>query len=96
MSLPRAADSDPRIVRIAQGDKSALAEVFQEHRPRLRQMVLLRLDRRLQGRLDPSDVLQEAFLDVARRAREYAARPDMSFFFKRQCQDETVFFRRPA
>jgi RNA polymerase sigma-70 factor (ECF subfamily) len=34
----------------------------------------------LQGRLDPSDVLQEAFLDVARRAPEYAARPDMPVF----------------
>ena len=31
-------------------------------------MVQLRLDRRLQGRLDPSDVLQEALLDVIRRA----------------------------
>jgi len=31
-------------------------------------MVRLRLDRRLQGRLDPSDILQEAFIDFARRA----------------------------
>jgi RNA polymerase sigma-70 factor (ECF subfamily) len=43
-------------------------------------MVTLRLDRRLQGRLDPSDILQEAYLDVARRADEYAGRMDMSFF----------------
>jgi RNA polymerase sigma-70 factor (ECF subfamily) len=80
MSLPAAHENDPRIARIAQGDESALAQVFQEHRPRLRQMVTLRLDRRLQGRLDPSDILQEAYLDVARRAGEYAARSDMSFF----------------
>jgi RNA polymerase sigma-70 factor (ECF subfamily) len=33
-------------------------------------MVRLRLDRRLQGRLDPTDVLQEAYLDVARRFPE--------------------------
>jgi RNA polymerase sigma-70 factor (ECF subfamily) len=73
-------ESDLRVRRIAQGDEGALAEVYQEHRARLRQMVVLRLDRRLQGRIDPSDILQEAFLDVARRASEYASRPDMSFF----------------
>jgi len=41
-------------------------------------MVRLRLDRRLQGRLDPSDALQEAYLDIAHRAPEYAANTTMS------------------
>ena len=80
MAAAESFESDERIRRVAEGDDRALAEVFQEHRPRLRQMVLLRLDRRLQGRVDPSDILQEAFLDIARRAPEYAARRDMSFF----------------
>jgi RNA polymerase sigma-70 factor (ECF subfamily) len=62
------------------GDCGALAELFQRHRGRLEQMVRLRLDRRLQGRLDPGDVLQEAYLDVARRFREYAANPVLPFF----------------
>jgi RNA polymerase sigma-70 factor (ECF subfamily) len=34
-------------------------------------MVALRLDRRLQGRVDPSDVIQEAYLEAARRLPEY-------------------------
>ena len=34
-------------------------------------MVALRLDRRLQGRVDPSDVIQEAYLQAARRLPEY-------------------------
>ncbi len=55
--------------RIEGGDESALLELFARHRDRLRRMVDLRLDRRLQGRLDPSDVLQEASIDVVRRAR---------------------------
>ncbi len=63
--------------RLAAGDGGAAAELFASYRDRLRLMVRLRLDRRLQGRLDPSDVLQEAFLDVARRAPEYAANPTM-------------------
>lgn len=64
--------------RMAAGDSEAAAELFAAYRDRLRLMVRLRLDRRLQGRLDPSDVLQEAYLDIARRAPEYAANPTMS------------------
>src|SRR5689334_8639266 len=62
----------PDLVRRAvAGDETARAELFARHRGRLRQMVRLRLDRRLQGRLDPSDVLQDAFLDFTRRVGEY-------------------------
>jgi RNA polymerase sigma-70 factor (ECF subfamily) len=43
-------------------------------------MVTLRMDRRLQGRIDPSDVLQEAGIDVVKRAREYLASPSMPAF----------------
>ena len=61
----RSFDDERLIVRAAEGDHVALAELFGRYRKRLRQMVRLRLDRRLQGRVDPSDVLQEAYLDVA-------------------------------
>ena len=37
----------------------------------------LRLDPRLTGRLDPSDVLQDAFLDAARRLPEFVAAPSV-------------------
>jgi DNA-directed RNA polymerase specialized sigma24 family protein len=43
-------------------------------------MVSLRLDRRLQGQIDPSDVLQKAFLDVYRRRAEYTQDPRMPPF----------------
>jgi RNA polymerase sigma-70 factor (ECF subfamily) len=43
-------------------------------------MVALRLDRRLQGRIDPSDVIQDAYVDAARRLPEYAKKPSMPFF----------------
>lgn len=66
--------------RVECGDEAALLELYARHRPRLRRMVKLRLDHRLQGRLDPSDVLQEAYLDVARRTREYLADPRMPPF----------------
>ncbi len=66
--------------RFIAGDQQALGMLFDCYRDRLRHMVGLRLDRRLQGRVDPSDVLQDAFLDAARRAPEYAADPRMPFF----------------
>jgi RNA polymerase sigma-70 factor (ECF subfamily) len=72
--------ADDLLRRACAGDQQALAEVFSSHRDRLRQMVALRLDRRLQGRLDPSDVLQEAYLDFARRLPDYAREPAMPFY----------------
>jgi RNA polymerase sigma-70 factor (ECF subfamily) len=62
------------------GDETALGALFAVYRDRLRKMVRLRLDRRVFGRLDPSDVLQEAYLDVARRFPEYAAAPALPFY----------------
>lgn len=72
--------SDDLLARATAGETQALAEVFVLHRDRLKQMVRLRLDRRLLGRLDPSDVLQEAYLDIARRLPEYQANPAMPFY----------------
>jgi RNA polymerase sigma-70 factor, ECF subfamily len=66
--------------RVERGDEAALLEIFARHRDRLRRMVKLRMDRRLQGRVDPSDVLQEACIDVVRRAREYLANPSLPVF----------------
>ncbi|HVK14163.1 MAG TPA: sigma-70 family RNA polymerase sigma factor [Gemmataceae bacterium] len=66
--------------RAGAGDPAALAAAFSEHRPRLRRMVQLRLDRRLQGRVDPSDVLQEAYLEVARSLADYLNDPRIPFY----------------
>jgi RNA polymerase sigma-70 factor (ECF subfamily) len=68
------------LARVQAGDQRALGELFSAHRERLRRMVQFRLDRRLQGRIDPSDVVQEAFVDAARRLPEYAADPAMPPF----------------
>jgi len=68
------------IEKAARGDPHALGALLDRHRGRLRRMVALRLDRRLQGRIDPSDVIQEACLDAARRLPEYTDNPTMPFF----------------
>jgi RNA polymerase sigma-70 factor, ECF subfamily len=72
-------EADP-LARARAGDPEALGHLFLHFRDRLRKMVRLRLDRRLAGRVDPSDVLQEAFLDLSRRFNEHAANPAVPFY----------------
>ena len=71
-----AGNGDQDLLRLAlEGDEPALAALFDGFRDRLRKMIRLRLDRRLSGRVDTSDVLQDAYLDVRRRIAEYARDP---------------------
>lgn len=66
--------------RAAAGDADGWGSLLERHRPRLRRMVALRLDPRLQGRIDPSDVMQETWLDASARLAEYVRNPAMPFF----------------
>lgn len=66
-------DTDGLAGRLKQGDREALAVLFSQHRERLWRMVNFRMDRRLLGRVDPDDVLQEAYLAAAARLEHYAA-----------------------
>jgi RNA polymerase sigma-70 factor (ECF subfamily) len=43
-------------------------------------MVVLRADPRMKGRIDPSDVLQDAYLEAVRRLPEYLRDPAVPFF----------------
>jgi RNA polymerase sigma-70 factor (ECF subfamily) len=80
-SMTRDASSvDHLLRRVEQGDVHVKAELFALYRDRLKQMVRLRLDRRLAGRIDASDVLQEAFLDFTRRLPEYLTDRRMPLF----------------
>jgi RNA polymerase sigma-70 factor (ECF subfamily) len=63
------------IERLRAGDRDALADLFESYRDRLRRMVELRMDPRLRARLDASDVLQEAYLELAGDLDAYLAAP---------------------
>ncbi|MEL6110547.1 MAG: sigma-70 family RNA polymerase sigma factor [Planctomycetota bacterium] len=69
-----------RINEALAGDPDKLAELFAEYRPRLKRMVELRLNGRVRARLDASDVLQEAFVDVSERLSDYASSQTIPFF----------------
>src|SRR5262245_30843192 len=66
--------------RLLAGDRGAVEELFVRHRKRLRAMVELRLDWMLRGRLDASDVLQDAYLDVQSRIDAYLRDPKLPPF----------------
>jgi RNA polymerase sigma-70 factor, ECF subfamily len=66
--------------RLRAGDHGALVELFQRHHDRLRRMVELRIDSRLQGRIDASDVLQDGFLDLSKRLESYLSDPKVPVF----------------
>jgi RNA polymerase sigma-70 factor (ECF subfamily) len=54
--------------------------VLASYRGRLKRMVKLRLDPRVQRRIDPSDVVQEAYLEVSRKLADYLRDPKLPFF----------------
>lgn len=59
---------------------TALTSAFAAHAQRLKQTVRFRLDRRLQGRLDESDVIQEAFVSAVREYQSWSENPDVTMY----------------
>ena len=54
--------------RVLFGDREALNRLFEQHRPYLRRLLELRMAQKLKARVDPSDVVQETQIEVARRS----------------------------
>jgi RNA polymerase sigma-70 factor, ECF subfamily len=76
----RPADDTERLLEaVAHGDAGALNRLLELHRPFMRRVVEARLDPRLHARIDPSDVVQEAQMEAARRIRDYLDRRPMPF-----------------
>jgi RNA polymerase sigma-70 factor (ECF subfamily) len=73
-------DVCPLVQKAAQGDADATNELFGRYRPKLKRMIHLRLNRRLQGRIDDSDIIQEAFMEAARKLPQYAEAPRLPFY----------------
>ena len=78
--MPESADLPQLLAQAAAGDETALSQLFSRYRKPLKQMVRLRLNRQLQGRVDDSDILQEAYLEAAQRFPDYLANRQLPFF----------------
>ena len=66
--------------RASGGSSGATQELMQMYRARLRRMVHSRLDSRLSGRLDASDVVQEVLLTATAKLPNYAQAPTLPFY----------------
>jgi RNA polymerase sigma-70 factor, ECF subfamily len=82
MGFSMSADSrtDHELLNAAGGDENAFAVLVERHRNRLERMVQLRMDRRLRGRVDPADVVQEAYLSARGKFLQYHTDPRMPFY----------------
>jgi RNA polymerase sigma-70 factor (ECF subfamily) len=72
--------SDTRIKKLRNHGQQALAEAFSQYHDRLQRIVGLRLDPRLRGRIDASDVLQDTFLEARKRLPRYLNDPGAPVF----------------
>ena len=86
------ADVDPEEFELLRsGGSDQFAEVFAHYEDRLQRMIRFRLDRRLYGRVDSADVLQEVWLDASKRVTEYVANPAVPvFIWLRQIAWQTI------
>jgi RNA polymerase sigma-70 factor (ECF subfamily) len=62
------------------GDSASLGKALMSHHDRLVRVVNFRMDRRVRGRVDVGDVLQETFLEATQRFAEYRADHSVPFF----------------
>jgi RNA polymerase sigma-70 factor (ECF subfamily) len=74
------ADTEELLDRAGRGDDEARQRLLTRHRDRLRQMITVRLDRRLAARLDPSDIVQEALADAAGGLDDYLRDRPVPFY----------------
>jgi RNA polymerase sigma-70 factor (ECF subfamily) len=81
MTADNASEIQRLLQRAAEGDQAGWGELLTRHRERLRRMIAFRLDQRLQGRIDPSDVLQDVYLEASQHLAEYLRQePALPFF----------------
>jgi RNA polymerase sigma-70 factor, ECF subfamily len=80
MPADSSSDTNRLLRRAADGDQESWVALLTRHAERLRRMVAFRLDQRLQGRIDPSDVIQETHLEAWTHLADYLRDPSLPFF----------------
>jgi RNA polymerase sigma-70 factor (ECF subfamily) len=73
-------DSEQLLRRAGQGDPVARQQLLVRYQQRLRQMIAVRLDRRLAARIDPSDVVQETLAEAVQQLADYLRQPPLPFY----------------
>ncbi|QEF96499.1 RNA polymerase sigma factor CnrH [Stieleria maiorica] len=67
------------LVAARSGDTEAVNRLLEKHRAPIRRLVELRLDRKVQRRVDVSDVVQDVMIEASGRLDKYLSDPAMAF-----------------
>ena len=73
-------DTTQLIEQAGRGDGQARHDLLVRHQARLRQMVAVRMDRRLAARVDPSDIVQDALAEAQRTMDDYLKHRPLPFY----------------
>lgn len=76
---PEAEKTQELLAGAKDGNADAVNRLMDRHRDSLRRMVQLRLDRKIQRRVDVSDIVQDVLVEANRRLKDYLANPVMGF-----------------
>ena len=76
---PEQFQTDELLAKAKDGDDLAVNLLMDRHRNALRQLVRMRLDRKIQRRVDVSDVVQDVLVEANRRLQVYVENPIMPF-----------------
>ncbi len=75
------------------GDATAINRLMDRHRDSLRRMVQLRLDQKIQRRIDVSDVVQDVLVEANRRLQDYlktASQMPFHLWLRQIAQDRII------
>src|SRR3954452_15344461 len=73
-------ETEVLLARAAAGDSAAWGALLTTDQDRLTRMVAFGMNPLLWGRLDPADVVQEAFVEAAEHREDYFRTPSVSLF----------------
>jgi RNA polymerase sigma-70 factor (ECF subfamily) len=80
MTTDHNSETDRLLESAARGDALARQELLMRYRQRLRNMIRLRMDRRLAARVDPSDLVQETLVEAVQKLSEYLRHRPLPFY----------------
>ncbi len=93
---PPKPDTEDLVHRAAKGNETAMQQLLNRHRNRLKRMVAVRMDPQLNARFDPSDVVQDVLAEAARKLPGYASSVSIPFYpwLRRIAWDRLIALRQ--
>src|SRR5215469_16577252 len=79
MNIAENPDPDRLLLAARAGDREARGQLLELYRAYLTLLARLEIDRRLQGKVDPSDLVQETFLEAYRDFEQFRGSTEKEF-----------------